>query len=78
MQFSCFKNFYILKAGLLLFLSKIFLGFPNYFQVFKDKHFWSIFSVKLSLRLKTVLKRKKTLKGYCKATLNVFFKEKKI
>ena len=33
--------------------------------------FWSIFSLKSSLRLKTVLSSMKTLKRYCKATLNV-------
>ena len=32
----------------------------------------------LSLRFKTMVNSIKTLKRYCKATLNVFFKKKKI
>ena len=50
-----------------------FPGLPNFFQVFKVCNFWSILSLKLSLRLKTVLNSIKTLKRYCKATLNLFF-----
>ena len=54
-------------------LKKIFPGLPNFFQVFKVCNFWSILSLKLSLRLKTVLNSIKTLKRYCIVTLNVFF-----
>ena len=43
--------------------------FKKFFQVFKIRIFWSIFS---SLRLKTVLDSIKTLKRYCKATLICF------
>ena len=50
-----------------------------FFQVFqissrfvKVHIFGSIFSLKLSLCLKTMLNSIKTLKIYCKATLNVF------
>ena len=60
------------------FFKKFFLGFPNFFQILKVRIFESIFSLMLSLRLKIVLNRTKTLKRYCKATLNVFFKKKKL
>ena len=49
-------------------------GFSNFFQVLKNTHFWSIF---ISLRLKTVLVSIKTLKKYCKTTLNMFSNTKK-
>ena len=45
------------------------------FRFLKVPIFWFIFSLKLSLRLKIVLKIT-TLKRYCKATLNVFFYKK--
>ena len=51
----------------------------NFLQVFKISPrflkvhiFGSIFSLQLSLRLKTVVDSIKTLKSYCKATFNVF------
>ena len=54
---------------------KIFLGFPNLFQVLEIHIFGSISN---SLKLKTLLKSIKTLKKYCKATLNMFEYIKKI
>ena len=50
--------------------------FFNFFSRFSKVHtFESVFSLKLSLRLKTMLNTLKTLNIYCKATSNVFFKE---
>ena len=64
-------------------------GLPSFFQVFfqvfqissrflKVHIFWSIFSLKLSLMLKTELYSIKTSKRSCKITLilNVFFNKK--
>ena len=65
-------------SGSPLVFSQFFQGFPNFFQVFKSTYFRSIFSLKLSLRLKTMLNSIKTLKRYCKATLNIFFNKKKL
>ena len=53
-----------------------FLIFPGF--LLKVFIFWTIFSLKLSLRLKTMLSSIKTLKRYCKATLNVFFNKKNL
>ena len=64
--------------GLPLVFAKFFPSFSNFFKDFKVHIFGSIFSLKFSLRLKTVLARIKTLKRYCKATLNMFFFIKKI
>ena len=54
--------------------------FLKFFQVFqissrflKVHIFGSIFRLKVSLNLKTVLNSIKPLKRYCKATLNSFF-----
>ena len=47
--------------------------FDKFSPVLKVHIFGSIFSLKLSLRKKTVLNSIKTLKRYCKATSNVFF-----
>ena len=59
-----------------LVFSKLFPGFPNFFQVFKSKHFWVYFSFKLISIKETVLNSTKTFKRCCKVTLNVFFNEK--
>ena len=57
--------------------------FPKFFQVFlissrflKVHIFVSIFSLKLSLKLETVLTSIKTLKRWCRATLNMFLVKK--
>ena len=62
-------------SGSPLVFSQFFQGFPNFFQVFKSTYFRSIFSLKLSLRLKTMLNSLKILKRNFKTTLNVFFKK---
>ena len=50
----------------------------RFFKIFsrflKVHILWSILSLKLSLRLKTMLNIIKTLKRYCKTILNVFKK----
>ena len=56
-------------------LSNVFSKFSSGFL--KVHIFGYIFSLKLSLRLRTVLNSIKTLKKYCKATLNVFLNIKK-
>ena len=47
-------------------------------RLLKEHIFGSIISLKFSLMYKTVLNSIKTLKRYCKANLNMFFKLKKI
>ena len=49
--------------------------FSRFLKVFI---FGFIFSLKISLRLKTMITSIKTLKKYCKGTFNVFKKKKKI
>ena len=46
------------------------------FRILKVHVFGSIFNLKLSLRLKTVLSSNTKLKRYCKATLNDFLIKK--
>ena len=60
-------------SGLPLVFSKFFPGIPNFFQVFKTTNFGSIFRLKLNIWIKTVLNSMKTIKRYCKATLNMLF-----
>ena len=55
---------------------KTFPGFLNCWQAFKSTSFLSITSLKLSVRVKTVLDSIKILKRYCKGNLNVLAKNK--
>ena len=56
-------------------ISKMTSRLPLVFSRFlKLRFFKSIFSLKLSLRLKHKIKSIKSSKRYCKATLNVFKK----
>ena len=65
------KSSNILKiTGLPLVFSKHFIGFPNFYKVFKSTHFGSFFSLNLCFVCKSVLSSIKTLKRYCKVTLN--------
>ena len=59
--------------------TRFFLIFLPYladiFKVFKSTSFWVHFSLKSTLMNKTLLDSVKTLKRYCKNTLNVFKKK---
>ena len=46
------RNVYFVITGLPLLFIKLILSVPNFFKVFLKMHFGSIFSLKLSLRLK--------------------------
>ena len=61
----------IILEGCHSFFQKIFQVFQISFRFLKVQIFGSIFSLKLILKLKTMLNSIKTLKRYCKATLNV-------
>ena len=67
------KTILFILTGLPLIFSKIFRFSKFILSFLKVLIFGSIFSLKLSLRLETVLNSIKTLKRYCKATLNMFF-----
>ena len=60
-----------------MFLANCLLVFKISSRFFKVHIFGSIFSLKLSLRYKTMLNSIKTLKRYSKAILNVFFNKTK-
>ena len=68
------QTVFAIQQGCHLVFYNFFQGFLNFFKVLKVHIFRSIFSLKLGLRLKTMLNIIKTLKRYCKATLNVFKK----
>ena len=65
------------KSGLPLVFSKKFSGIQISFRFLKVHIFGTIFNLKLSLMYKTVLNSIKTLKKYCKVTLNLYFNKKK-
>ena len=73
MKLKNITNFYNRVATRFFQILSRFSKFP---PGFKKTHFGSIFSLKLSLRLKTMLNSIKTLKRYCKVTFNVFFNKK--
>ena len=62
--------------GCHLFFQKFFQASQISSRFLKVHIFGYIFSFNVSLRLKTILSGIKTLKRYCKATLNVFLRKK--
>ena len=74
--YQFFKNIVFILQGCQVFFEKFLPGFLIFSRFLKVHTLGSIFSLKLNLRLKTVLNSIKILKRYCKATLYVFLNKK--
>ena len=55
------NTFIVTYTGLLLVFSKIFPGFPNFFQVFKSTHFQVCFKFKVKCKVRNYLLQYKNI-----------------